>query len=60
VGYGLVIYKGCFHETLLGFQSYSKHKDYFDVNFKQTCSKKIQVIPMGRFESLCFAVLVKA
>jgi hypothetical protein len=46
-------------ENFLEFQSRSKYKDHFDANFKQTCSKKIQVIHMGKFESLCFVVLVK-
>jgi hypothetical protein len=47
-------------ENFLEFQSHSKYKDHFDVNFKQTCSKKKnQVIHMGKFESLCFVVLVK-
>ena len=46
-------------ENCLEFQSHSKHKDHFNVNFKQTCSKKIQVIHIGKFESLCFAILVK-
>jgi hypothetical protein len=32
----------------LEFQSYSKHKNYFDVSLKQTCSEEIQVIPMDR------------
>jgi hypothetical protein len=55
----LVIYKELFYGEFLELQSYSKHRNHFDVNFKQTCSgKKNQVIPIGMFESFCF-VFVK-
>jgi hypothetical protein len=37
-----------FHGEFLEFQKYSKHKNYFHVSLKQTCSEEIQVIPMDR------------
>jgi len=33
----------------LEFQSYSRHRNHFDIGFKQTRSEEIQVIPMDRF-----------
>jgi hypothetical protein len=33
----------------LEFQSYSKHRNQFDIGLKQTHSEEIQVIPMDRF-----------
>jgi hypothetical protein len=36
----------CFHGEFLEFQSYSKHKNHFDIGLKQTYSEEIQVIPM--------------
>ena len=49
----------CFHAKFLEFQSYSRHRNHFDVNSKQTHSEEIQVIPMERFlevmKTFCFA-----
>jgi hypothetical protein len=49
----------CFHAKILEFQSYSRHRNHFDVNSKQTHSEEIQVIPMERFlevmKTFCFA-----
>jgi hypothetical protein len=43
----------------LEFQSYSKHKNHFDIDSKQTYSEEIQVIPIERFSDVmkifCFA-----
>jgi len=43
----------------LEFQSYSRHKNYFDIDSKQTHFEEIQVIPMERFsdvmKTFCFA-----
>ena len=36
----LIIYKELFYGEYLELQSYSKHRNHFDVNFKQTCSEK--------------------
>jgi len=51
--------RGCFHAKILEFQSYSRHRYYFDINSKQTPSEKIQVIPIKRFseviKTFCFA-----
>jgi hypothetical protein len=42
----------------LEFQSYSRHKNHFDIDSKQTYSEEIQVIPMERFsevmKTFCF------
>jgi len=40
----------------LEFQSYSRHKNHFDIDSKQTYSEEIQVIPMERFseKKFCF------
>ena len=35
----LVIYNLLFYGEFLKFQSYSKHKNHFDIGLKQTCSK---------------------
>jgi len=49
----------CFHAEILEFQSYSRHRNYFYINSKQTHSEEIQVIPMERFsevmKTFCFA-----
>jgi hypothetical protein len=44
--------RSCFHAEILEFQSYSRHKNHFDIDSKQTYSKKIQVIPMKRFSEV--------
>jgi len=36
----------------LEFQSYSRHKNHFDVCSKQTHSEEIQMIPMERFSEV--------
>jgi hypothetical protein len=41
--------RGCFHSEFLEFQSYSKHRNHFDIGIKQTRFEKIQVIPMDKF-----------
>jgi hypothetical protein len=49
----------CFHAELFEFQSYSTHRNHFDIDSKKTCSKEIQVISMERFsevmKTFCFA-----
>ena len=51
--------RSCFHAEILEFQSYSKHKNHFDIDLKQTHFEEIQVIPMERFSEVmkffCFA-----
>jgi hypothetical protein len=51
--------RSCFHAEILEFQSYSRHRNHFDIDSKQTHSKEIQVIPMERFsdvmKTFCFA-----
>jgi hypothetical protein len=51
--------KSCFHAEILEFQSYSRHRNHFDIDSKQTHSEKIQVIPTERFpevmKTFCFA-----
>jgi hypothetical protein len=48
----------CFHAEFLEFQSYSRHRNHFDIDSKQTHSEEIQVIPMERFlevmKTFCF------
>jgi len=50
--------RSCFHAEILEFQSYSRHKNHFDIDSKQTYSEEIQVIPMDRFsevmKTFCF------
>ena len=50
--------RSCFHVEFLEFQSYSEHKNHFDLDSKQTHSEEIQVIPMERFsevmKTFCF------
>jgi len=45
--------------NFLEFQSYSRHRNHFDIDSKQTHSEEIQVILMERFskvmKTLCFA-----
>jgi len=38
-----------FHTEFLEFQSYSRHRNHFDLDSKQTRSEEIQVIYMERF-----------
>jgi hypothetical protein len=51
--------KELFYAEILEFQSYSRHRNHFDIDSKQTHSKEIQVIPMERFsevmKTFCFA-----
>jgi hypothetical protein len=51
--------RSCFHAEILEFQSYSRHRNHFDIDSKQTLSKEIQVISMERFpevmKTFCFA-----
>jgi hypothetical protein len=58
--------RSCFHVEFfffLEFQSYSRHKNHFDISLKQTCSEEIQVIPMDKFSKLmktfCFTENMK-
>jgi hypothetical protein len=50
--------RSCFHAEFLEFQSYSRCKNHFDIDSKQTHSAEIQVIPMERFsdvmKTFCF------
>ena len=62
LGWGYVkedLTRSCFHAEFLEFQSYSKHRNYFDIDSNQTHSEKIQVIPMERLskvmKTFCFA-----
>jgi len=51
--------RSCFHAKNLEFQSYSRHRNHFNIDSKQTHSEKIQMIPMKRFsevmKTFCFA-----
>jgi hypothetical protein len=51
--------RSCFHVEFLEFQSYSRHRNHFDIDSKRTHSEEIQVIPMERFsevmKTFCFA-----
>ena len=40
--------QNCFLE----FQSYSKHRNHFDIDSKQTHSEEIQVLPMERLSEV--------
>ena len=54
--------RSCFHVEILEFQSYSRHRNHFDIDSKQTHSEEIQVIPMERFSEvmkLFVLILVK-
>ena len=48
-----------FHAEFLEFQSYSRHRNHFDIDSKQTHYEEIQVIPMERLsevmKTFCFA-----
>jgi maltooligosyltrehalose synthase len=44
--------RNCFYAAILEFQSYSRHRNYFDIDSKQTHSEEIQVIPMERFSDV--------
>jgi hypothetical protein len=50
--------KSCFHAEFLEFQSYSIHRNHFDLDSKKTRSEENQVIPMERFsevmKTFCF------
>jgi hypothetical protein len=50
--------RSCFHAEILEFQSYSRHKNHFDIDSKQTYSEEIQVISMEGFsevmKTFCF------
>jgi hypothetical protein len=50
-------------QNFLEFQSYSRHRNHFDIDSKQTHSEEIQMIPMERFsdvmKTFCFDFLVK-
>jgi len=62
-GLGMRLYeegltRSCFHAKILEFQSYSRHKNHFDIDSKQIYSEEIQVIPIERFsevmKTFCF------
>jgi len=44
--------RSCFHAEFLEFQSYSRYRNHFDIDSKQTHSEEIQVIPMERFSDV--------
>ena len=44
--------RNCFHVEFLEFQSYSGHRNHFDISLKQTHSEEIQMIPMDRFSEV--------
>ena len=44
--------RSCFHAEILEFQSYSRHRNHFDIDSKQTLSEEIQVIHMERFSDV--------
>ena len=39
-------------QKILEFQSYSRHRNYFDIDSKQTHSEEIQVFPMERLSEV--------
>jgi len=51
--------RSCFHAEFLEFQSYSRYRNYFDIDSRQTRSEETQVIPIERFsevmKTFCFA-----
>jgi hypothetical protein len=57
VNEGLI--RSCFHAEILEFQSYSRHRNHFDIDSKQTHFEEIQEILMVRFsevmKTFCFA-----
>jgi len=40
--------RSCFHTEVLEFQSYSKHRNHFNIDLKQTRYEEIQVILMDK------------
>jgi hypothetical protein len=44
--------RSCFHAEFLEFQSYSRHRNHFDIDSKQTHSEEIQVIPIEKFSKV--------
>jgi hypothetical protein len=42
----------CFHVEFLEFQSYSRHRNHFDISLKQTRYEEIQMIPMDKFSEV--------
>jgi len=44
--------RGCFQAKFLEFQSYSRHRNHFNIDSKQTPSEEIQVIPIERFSEV--------
>jgi len=50
--------RNCFQVEILKFQSYSKHRNHFDIGLKQTRYEEIQVVPIDRFsevmKTFCF------
>jgi hypothetical protein len=55
----LVIYKEFFYENFWNFKAIPNTKTILTSVWNKFVLKTIQVIPLGRFESLCFVVLVK-
>jgi len=56
-GWGYVkegLTNSCFYAEILEFQSYSRHRNHFDIDSKQTHSEEIQVISMV-MKTFCFA-----
>jgi len=54
--------RSCFHAEILEFQSYSRHRNHFGLDSKQTRSEEIQVIPIERFSEMMktfYLLLVK-
>jgi hypothetical protein len=54
--------RSCFHAEILEFQSYSRHRNHFGLDSKQTRSEEIQVIPIKRFSEMMktfYLLLVK-
>jgi hypothetical protein len=50
----------CFYAEILEFQSYSRHRNHFDIDSKQTHSEEIQVISINKrfsevMKTFCFA-----
>ena len=44
--------RSCFHAEILKFHSYSRHRNHFDIDSKQTHFEEIQVILMERFSDV--------
>jgi hypothetical protein len=51
--------RSCFYPEILKFHSYSRHRNHFDIDSKQTHFEEIQVILLERFsdvmKTFCFA-----